>query len=81
MPRFNRGFFFACEREGDPDTTICRVDGVKKPTRMGMTLHKVIEEYLQKHSPIEPQIEGRCTATDAPPDLLTQLVGVGYEFR
>jgi sulfur-oxidizing protein SoxB len=73
--------FIACEREGDPDTTICRVDGVKKPTKMGMTLHQVIEEYLQQNSPIEPKIEGRCTATDAPADLLTQLVGVGYEFR
>lgn len=73
--------FIACEREGDPDTTICRVEGVKKPTKMGMTLHKVIEEYLQQHSPIEPKIEGRCTATDAPAGLLTQLVGVGYEFR
>ncbi|MEY3351049.1 MAG: hypothetical protein RIQ50_1160, partial [Bacteroidota bacterium] len=45
------------------------------------TLHKVIEEYLSVHSPIAPKLEGRCTATDAPPTLLTQLMGVGYEFR
>lgn len=73
--------FVACEREGDPDTTICRVDGVKEPNRLGATLHSVIEEYLNIHSPINPKLEGRCTATDAPNSLLTQLMGFGYEFR
>jgi 2',3'-cyclic-nucleotide 2'-phosphodiesterase (5'-nucleotidase family) len=73
--------FVACEREGDPDTTICRVEGVKEPKRLGATLHSVIEEYLKTHSPIAPKMEGRCTATDAPNSLLTQLMGFGYEFR
>ncbi len=73
--------FVACEREGDPDTTICRVEGVKGPTKLGLTLHSIIEEYLKEHSPIAPKLEGRCTATDAPHTLLTQLMGVGYEFR
>jgi S-sulfosulfanyl-L-cysteine sulfohydrolase len=73
--------FIACEREGDPDTTICRVNGVAQPTRLGMTLHKVVEEYLAAKSPIAPKLEGRATATDAPNTLLTQLMGVGYEFR
>ena len=39
--------FVACEREGDPDTTICRVEGVSEPKRLGFTLHSVIEEYLK----------------------------------
>jgi 2',3'-cyclic-nucleotide 2'-phosphodiesterase (5'-nucleotidase family) len=73
--------FVACEREGDPDTTLCRMEGVKKPSRMGHTMHSVIEEYLAAHSPIAPVMEGRCTATDAPADLLTQVDGLGYEFR
>jgi 2',3'-cyclic-nucleotide 2'-phosphodiesterase (5'-nucleotidase family) len=73
--------FVACEREGDPDTTICRMQGVKQPTLLGHTMHKVIEEYLAEHSPIAPVFEGRCTATDAPPTLLTQVTGLGYEFR
>jgi sulfur-oxidizing protein SoxB len=73
--------FIACEREGDPDTTICRMQGVKQPKLMGQTMHKVIEEYLAVHSPIAPVIEGRCTATDAPATLLTQVMGLGYEFR
>lgn len=73
--------FVACEREGDPDTTICRMQGVDKPHKLGHTMHKVIEEYLAEHSPIAPVVEGRCTATDAPATLLTQVMGLGYEFR
>jgi len=73
--------FVACEREGDPDTTICRVDNVAEPKKLGATLHSVIKEYLAKHSPIAPKLEGRATATDAPNTLLTQLMGFGYEFR
>jgi hypothetical protein len=57
------------------------MEGIKKPTKMGTTLHSVIEEYLKEFSLISPKLEGRCTATDAPQDLLTQVTGVGYEFR
>lgn len=71
----------ACERDGDPETTLCRMENVKEPKLLGITLHKVIEEYLDVHSPISPKLEGRATATDAPATLLTQLTGVGYEFR
>jgi len=73
--------FVACEREGDPDTTICRIDDVESPMRLNSTLHKVIQEYLAQASPIAPKLEGRATATDAPNTLLTQLMGIGYEFR
>lgn len=73
--------FVACEREGDPDTTICRVENVSAPKLLGSTLHKVIEEYLSTHSPIAPKLEGRARASDAPQHLLTQLEGIGYEFR
>jgi S-sulfosulfanyl-L-cysteine sulfohydrolase len=73
--------FVACEREGDPDTTICRMDDVAQPVRLGLTMHTVIEGYLKEHSPIAPKQEGRVVATDAPSTLLTQLVGIGYEFK
>lgn len=73
--------FVACEREGDPDTTLCRMENVEAPKRLGATLHSVVEEYLSKNSPIAPKMEGRATATDAPNTLLTQLMGFGYEFR
>lgn len=73
--------FVACEREGDPDTTICRVENTSAPRLLGTTLHNVLEEYLAEHSPIAPKLEGRAKATDAPATLLTQLIGYGYEFR
>jgi hypothetical protein len=57
------------------------MDGVMAPTKLGFTLHTIIEEYLKVHSPVSPKVEGRCTVTDAPNNLLTQLMGVGYEFR
>ncbi|HEX7846004.1 MAG TPA: 5'-nucleotidase C-terminal domain-containing protein [Chitinophagaceae bacterium] len=71
----------ACEREGDPDDTLCRIEKVKDPKRLGILMHNVIEEYLALHSPVSPKIEGRATATDQPPTLLTQLQGTTYEFR
>ncbi len=73
--------FVACEREGDRDTTICRFENVTNPKRLGITLHHVVEDYLKMNSPIAPRLEGRATATDAPQDLLTQVMGIGYEFR
>ena len=79
---FNKSYsFVACEREGDPDTTICRADNVAEPKRLGATLHSIILEYLATHSPIAPKLEKRITATDVPNSLLTQLMGFGYEFR
>ena len=71
----------ACERDGDPYTTLCRLENVMNPERLGVTLHAIVEEYLRLHSPVAPKIEGRATATDAPSGLLTQLMDVGYEFR
>lgn len=71
----------ACEREGDPETTLCRMENVKDPKQLTYTLHQVMIAYLEKHSPVAPVIEGRCVATDAEQTLLTQLTGVGYEFR
>ena len=70
----------ACERDGDPDNILCRIKNVKNQKRMGLTLHEVIEEYLQIHSPVSPRMERRAEATDAQATLLTQSMGVDYQF-
>src|SRR5205809_2198510 len=70
-----------CEREGDPDTTVCRIAGVADPRRLDFTVHQVITEYLARHSPVAPTIEGRAVATDASADLLSQVEGTSYRFR
>lgn len=71
----------ACEREGDPDDTLCRIEKVKNSKRLGVFMHKLIEEYLAVKSPVSPTLEKRATATDQPHTLLTQLQGTTYEFR
>ena len=71
----------ACEREGDPDDTLCRLEKVKNPRRAHVSMHTILREYFAKHSPVAPKVEGRITATDAPQTLLSQLEGYDYEFR
>jgi S-sulfosulfanyl-L-cysteine sulfohydrolase len=70
-----------CEREGDPDNTVCRIVKVEEPRRVDSSIHQVMTEYLAKHSPVAPKVEGRAIATDAPADLLSQVEGTGYRFR
>ena len=70
----------ACEREGDPDDTLCRIEKVKNPQKLAQNLHEIIEEYLKVHSPIAPKLEKRATATDEQDTLLTQLKGYDYDF-
>jgi hypothetical protein len=70
-----------CEREGDPDNTVCRIVGVADPRRHDTTLHQAVTEYLAEHSPVAPTIEGRAVATDAPANLLSQVDGSTYRFR
>ena len=71
----------SCQREGDPDSLLCRIKDVKNNHKLGPLIHDVIEEYITKHSPLEPKLEGRAVATDATADLLTQIEGVNYQFR
>ncbi|MBL8000888.1 MAG: bifunctional metallophosphatase/5'-nucleotidase [Flavobacteriales bacterium] len=71
----------ACEREGDPDDTLCRLEKVKNPRRANITMHSILRDFFAVHSPVAPKVEGRITATDAPPTLLSQLEGYDYTFR
>jgi 2',3'-cyclic-nucleotide 2'-phosphodiesterase (5'-nucleotidase family) len=71
----------ACEREGDPDDTLCRIEHIKNPQKSPFLMHDVIMEYLKEHPIVEPKIEGRANATDEPKTLLTQLKGTSYEFK
>ena len=70
-----------CEREGDPDNTVCRIRSVADPRRVDSNVHQVVTEYLARHSPVAPRVDGRAVATDAPADLLSQVEGTSYRFR
>jgi S-sulfosulfanyl-L-cysteine sulfohydrolase len=71
----------ACERAGDPNDTLCRLEKVANPRRANITMHAILREYLAQGSPVSPRVEGRITATDAPQNLLSQLEGYDYSFR
>ena len=71
----------ACERDGDPDNMLCRMRNTHNAVSQGVLLHSVLEEYLAEFSPVSPVVEGRATATDALPTLLTSVPGVNYQFR
>lgn len=71
----------ACEREGDPEEVLCRIEGVQGAHNLNFTLHQIMREYLSQFSPVAPKIEGRIKATDVPQNLLSQLEGYDYDFR
>jgi 2',3'-cyclic-nucleotide 2'-phosphodiesterase (5'-nucleotidase family) len=71
----------ACERDGDPDTMLCRIPNVTEGKNLPYSLHPVLTEYLAKNSPVSPVPHGSAKILDAPATLLTQVSGVKYEFR
>ncbi len=71
----------ACERDGDPDTMLCRIPNVKEGINTAYTLHQTMRDYLAANSPVTPSPKGYAKILDAPQDLLTQVSGVKYEFR
>ncbi len=71
----------ACEREGDPETMLCRIPNVTEGKNKPYTLHQMMKEYLAKHSPVSPVPTGAAKILDAPATLLTQVSGVSYNFR
>ena len=71
----------ACERDGDPDTMLCRIPNVTEGKNLPYSLHPVLKEYLAKNSPVSPVPHGSAKILDAPSTLLTQVSGVAYNFR
>ncbi|MGX1023539.1 bifunctional metallophosphatase/5'-nucleotidase [Psychroflexus sp. MBR-150] len=50
----------ACVRPGDPIDNLCRMPNVKDIEVKDYTIHELVEEYLQKNSPVAPTLEGRA---------------------
>jgi S-sulfosulfanyl-L-cysteine sulfohydrolase len=71
----------ACERDGDPETMLCRIPNVKEGKNQPFSLHPVLKEYLAKHSPVSPLPKGDAKILDAAPTLLSQVTGVEYVFK
>lgn len=73
--------FAACEREGDPQDVLCRMQGVKNARTLDYTLHEAMRGYLTAHSPVTPTLHQAAKIVDGPQTLLSQVWGVDYEFR
>lgn len=71
----------ACERDGDPETMLCRIPNVKEGANTPYTLHQTMRDYLAANSPVTPSPKGYAKVLDAPQTLLTQVTGVPYNFR
>ena len=71
----------ACERDGDPDTVLCRIPNVTEGKNLPYTLHPVLKEYLAAHSPVSPVPPVAAKILDGPATLLSQVSGVDYVFR
>jgi S-sulfosulfanyl-L-cysteine sulfohydrolase len=70
----------ACEREGDKNDVLCRMQNVIDATNTPFTLHETLKEYLANNSPVTPKPEGNAIILDAPSTMLTQVHGVDYQF-
>jgi S-sulfosulfanyl-L-cysteine sulfohydrolase len=70
----------ACERDGDPETMLCRIQNVKNPKNLPFTMHQLIRDYVVQHSPITPTPHGNVQVLDTPQTLLSQVFGVDYQF-
>ena len=71
----------ACERDGDPPDTLCRMHNVTNAKNTTHTLHSVLREYLAANSPVTPTPPVNADILDAPQTILTQVTGVDYQFR
>ena len=71
----------ACERPGDAEDNLCRMPNLKDIEYKEYTIHEVIEEYLQKHSPVSPKLDKRAYAEDLGPNSFSTVPGTDYEFH
>ncbi|MDX1277645.1 bifunctional UDP-sugar hydrolase/5'-nucleotidase [Oceanihabitans sediminis] len=71
----------ACVRPGDPIDNLCRMANVKDVEVKDYTIHEVVEEYLQKHSPISPTIDGRAYCEFLGVNSFSTVPGTNYKFQ
>ncbi|MFC4870073.1 bifunctional metallophosphatase/5'-nucleotidase [Negadavirga shengliensis] len=71
----------ACERPGDPHHMLCRLPNTKDVEVMDYTIHDVVEDYLQEHSPVSPVLDGRALSLDLEAYSFSNVPGTEYEFK
>lgn len=71
----------ACVRPGDPLDNLCRMPNVKDVEVKDYTIHDVVEEYLQKNSPVSPKLEGRAYCDYLGVYSFSTVPGTKYKFQ
>ncbi len=64
----------ACEREGDADDRLCRIDGVKEARVLSVNAHEAVRSYLRDKGHVAPAREGRVVGIDLPGALRSQAL-------
>jgi 5'-nucleotidase len=71
----------ACVRPGDPIDNLCRMPNVKDVEVKDYTIHELVEEYLQKHSPVSPKLDGRAYCEYLGEKSFSTVPGTDYKFQ
>ncbi|WP_225035710.1 bifunctional metallophosphatase/5'-nucleotidase [Winogradskyella sp. SM1960] len=71
----------ACVRPGDPIDNLCRMANVKDVEVKDYTIHEAVEEYLKKHSPVSPTLEGRAYCEYLGEYSFSTVPQTDYEFH
>ncbi|PVW12347.1 bifunctional metallophosphatase/5'-nucleotidase [Marixanthomonas spongiae] len=71
----------ACVRPGDPLDNLCRMPNVKDVKVKDYTIHEVVEEYLQKNSPVSPTLEGRAYCEYLGVNSFSTVPETKYQFK
>ena len=62
----------ACERQGEPMSTLCRMPNAKNTKVHQINAHEAVRKYLRDRDYIESELEGRVIGLDIPRVLRTQ---------
>jgi S-sulfosulfanyl-L-cysteine sulfohydrolase len=62
-----------CVREGDPESTLCRIPNGKDIVIKDFDAHEAVRRYLKKHWPVLPPEMGRVQALDLPENVRSQF--------
>lgn len=71
----------ACVRPGDPIDNLCRMENLQEIVEKDYTIHDAVIEYLGKHSPVSPVIDGRSYSDDLGEYSFSTIPGTNYVFE
>jgi sulfur-oxidizing protein SoxB len=64
----------SCEREGDLESTVCRMRDVMDVQVLDVDAHQAVRRYLKEHSPVTMGQPGRIVSLDISPAVRSQFI-------